>query len=677
MFMIDDFFFEHNFARLPSSITVREARLHPASFAVVLDDAMKPLTMLDMSSLSLWDDGETLKAMQYYWPPLYTLHDFEVKNILDVARFFRSDLLEQPAIPGILVVNVRGDPSAILARDVLLYVHTPAFKKNLDNIRRKAKKAANFKSDPFWKGLAKQIIEQTSDALESSKGDVPDDELTPEKELQVKRYGRLQFPAQVALHSPCQLTITINREQLPGESNQVELSLTSKDWPLKVVATLLKVSPDDFLVHGANYGIIEIPCAAESLPFTFTLIPQSTGKKTIYVRFEQIGETRHDYIAVTTIQTEVVAANIEQPGSAAIKHAPRITSGGTPPDVIIYIDQVENLSYSVSVRTAEDKVGSVHRLIDTITFPKPPDAYLKDIFDALDEKIGAGFSPTEFDDEVKKIGKNLYNKLFHKDGFKSFYWNYMHALPSEATIQIISDEPYIPWEILLPFHQKDGRSESESGFLCQRFTLSRWLSGPQCGDRLPLLKAVLVTPQSELCWVKAEAEAIQKIPGLSVINLTEKQQLEEFFQNGQADVVHFACHGAFQAQNPGHSVVLLGDRTLAPDDIIAENGNFAVVQPLVFLNACDSGRQGIGLTGLDGWATKFLEVGVGFFIGSIWKTDDRLAYEFASTFYTQLRAGDSVGEAMKKARVAAFMRGDASYLSYTLYANPRICARSM
>src|SRR5258708_5783618 len=239
------------------------------------------------------------------------------------------------------------------------------------------------------------------------------------------------------------------------------------------------------------------------------------------------------------------------------------------------------------------------------------------------------------------------------------------------------DGAFMTGVILVPFHEEGGRSESESGFLCQRFRLSRWLSGTQCGDKLPLLKAVLVTPPSGLPWVKAEAEAIKKIPGLSVINITEKQQLEEFFQKGQADVVHFACHGAFQAQIPGHSVVLLGNRTLTPDDIVAENCNFAVAQPLVFLNACDSGRQGIGLTSLDGWAKAFLEAGVGFFIGSIWKTDDHLAYEFASTFYTQLRAGDSVGEAMKKARTAAFMRGDASYLSYTLYANPRICARSM
>src|SRR5260370_1192314 len=150
MLMADDIFFERDFARLSSSITVGEARLQPASFAVVLDDALKPLTILDMSSISFWDDSERLGAMQYYWPPLYTLHEFELKNILDVARFFRSDLLEQPGVPGVLVVNPNGDPTAILARDLLLNVHTLTFKKSLDLFRKKAEKEI-FEPNLSWK----------------------------------------------------------------------------------------------------------------------------------------------------------------------------------------------------------------------------------------------------------------------------------------------------------------------------------------------------------------------------------------------------------------------------------------------------------------------------------------------------------------------------------------------
>ena len=43
-------------------------------------------------------------------------------------------------------------------------------------------------------------------------------------------------------------------------------------------------------------------------------------------------------------------------------------------------------------------------------------------------------------------------------------------------------------------------------------------------------------------------------------------------------------------------------------------------------------------------------------------------------FYEQLEAGETVGDAMRYARKMIEKPGDASYLSYTLYANP--CVRA-
>ena len=84
-----------------------------------------------------------------------------------------------------------------------------------------------------------------------------------------------------------------------------------------------------------------------------------------------------------------------------------------------------------------------------------------------------------------------------------------------------------------------------------------------------------------------------------------------------------------------------------------------------------------GLTGLDGWAQAFINAGVGFFVSSMWKPTDQLANEFAKAFYQRLQAGDCVAEAMCQARKDIEMLGDATYLSYTLYAHPRISASSM
>jgi hypothetical protein len=163
------------------------------------------------------------------------------------------------------------------------------------------------------------------------------------------------LPAQVPLHTPTALTITINREQQPGVSDQVKLGLKERKWPLKVIATLISVQPEDFLIQGASYGIIDVPEMADSAPLTFTLIPQSMGKKNINILFEQVGDRQPDYIVTTCLHTEVIPSLREASvGNAEVRHAPKFSGPSAPPDVTIYIKHTTGLHYNIYVRTAED-----------------------------------------------------------------------------------------------------------------------------------------------------------------------------------------------------------------------------------------------------------------------------------------------------------------------------------
>jgi CHAT domain len=664
-----EIYFERNFTRCTSSTSVRKARQLHVPFIIVMDDFGKILTLLNMATLNVWSDNETIESMRDYWPTLYTLSESEATDVYDVDRFFRDDLTEQPDVPGVVLVDQEGQPTAILSREILLF-------ENRRNIRADQETLALIPGKADSGDILENYVPQGGQEAKIAA------DLFQDENLKVARHVRLQFPAQVSLNHFYHLTITINRQEIPGVSNQFKLELTSKKWPIKLIASLRNIQPTDFRIQGPSYGIIEVPRSADSTPFTFTLIPQRTGKKKIKILFEQIGEMRHNYLAMPTIQTEVVATGVEITGEARVLHAPALTSVADPPDITIYVDQVKGLKYRVSVRIVEDKPdpSSPPRQVDEIIFTSPPQTYIQKFFNDLDAKTINGLSPTEFDEEVKLIGNTLYDQLFHEDGFKAFYWNSMATLAEGSSVQIVSQEPYIPWEILRPFRLRpDGKQESDPFYFCQRFALSRWMAGPQPGSNLPFLKVILVAPPSDLHWVQDEVEAIRNLPGLDVKIIKDKQTLLKFFKTGEADVVHFACHGVFQETNPGRSEVLLGNRSfLRPEEIVAENSNFGRVKPLVFLNACDSGRQGIGLTGLDGWANAFTEkAGAGFFIGSLWKATDQLAYTFARVFYEKLQSGFRVGESMRQARQIISKQEDATYLSYTLYGNPRIRARSM
>ena len=644
----------NDFSLLSPSLSVTEARqqLSEAAklqelnvgYGVVVDDTGMPLTCLSTVRIEDWPGDLTLEAMRHAWPVLLVLPRKEVtdsdSDLYLVARFFQKEISGYEDFVGIILHNETGRPNGILRKRVLIEA------------------IAGISTRSSTRGLPPGILP----------------EVPAEGELMIKRYGHLYFPHQVQLNQHCQLVITINLRPLQDETQQVELGLRKGDWPLKVVVTLWGVNDEDFLVEGSLSGIIEVPRNEDSQALTFTLIPKSLGKKEIYVLFEQ----ENDHLSVATIQTEVVNTVVVGSKPAEILHSPQLQETGDAPDVTIYIKRRQELVYTVYVRTAKDASGSELRQIDQIDFPQRPDTYLDAIFKDLNDKTKTGLTSAEYDEEVKKIGWNLFDKLFHDDPdnlslrFKGFYWQEMHTLPEGSTVQIISDEPYIPWEILRPSRRKeDGYWDAEEPFLCQRFALSRWLAGPQRVSRLPLLRVALVAPPSNLRWVKKEVDAITQMEGLSVTIIEDKQQLEQFFQHDEVDVLHFACHGKYQSADPGRSVVVLGNRYLRPNDLVADYRNFGRTQPLVFLNACDSGREGVGLAGLDGWATAFMNSNVGFFIGSVWKTTDELACEFAKVFYEWLQKGYPVGEAVRAARKMVERTGDATYLSYTIYANPR------
>ncbi len=505
-------------------------------------------------------------------------------------------------------------------------------------------------------------------------------------ELMVRRYGQLDFPAQAALGVPYALTVAICQTAKAGVAGQIELGLIAHAWPLKVVVTLVGVRPEDFLVEGPTSGVIEVPRDANSAPFAFTLIPQSLGRKRVRVRFEQ----NNAYLGTAWLETEIAPAPSADVTPAAVRHAPTLAATGLAPDVTIFIEQRSGLTYAVSIKMVNDDPAQPAVEVDRITFPKPPDAYLQTLFDELNTKTAGNLTPQEFDAGIAKQGNALYESLFHNEyqhlpGFKTFYRDILHPLSKLGArigyvpaVQIVSDEPYIPWEILrgsLP--DVKGRWRADSLAFCERFNLARWLAGPGTAHKLPILNVALVAPPSNLKFVQQEVEALRNLPGLAVKVIENKTALEEFLQNGQAEALHFACHGAFNAELPARSAVKLGDRFLRAAELTPQYRNFALARPLVFMNACDSGQLGVGLTGLDGWAEAFLTGDggqAGVFIGSVWQTTDALASQFAAVFYARLLAGDRLAKAMRQARAAVKRAGDATYLSYTLYANPKVRA---
>lgn len=152
----------------------------------------------------------------------------------------------------------------------------------------------------------------------------------------------------------------------------------------------------------------------------------------------------------------------------------------------------------------------------------------------------------------------------------------------------------------------------------------------------------------------------------------KRSEVLDWLENEEFSILHFACHGKFDANLPNESTIKLSGGALCPSDI---QTSFAGERPrpLVFINACHSAKVGFNFTKIGGWAARLLHARVGMFIGAMWEVTDSLALHFARSFYEKLlKDNQTVAKAFQEAReeIRQLAPYDSTWLAYVLYADP-------
>ena len=147
-------------------------------------------------------------------------------------------------------------------------------------------------------------------------------------------------------------------------------------------------------------------------------------------------------------------------------------------------------------------------------------------------------------------------------------------------------------------------------------------------------------------------------------------------------MLHISCHAESQHQSIERASLIIGEETPPGDNntprlvqvdtiTVEAEARLKRHRPLVFLNACETGRVGAVLTAWGGWPNVFLRAGAGAFVGAAWAVRDKPAAVFSTTFYNTLLDGKTLAEAASAARAAARKLGDASWLAFKVYGHPR------
>jgi len=259
-------------------------------------------------------------------------------------------------------------------------------------------------------------------------------------------------------------------------------------------------------------------------------------------------------------------------------------------------------------------------------------------------------------------------------GLADLLW---HLQGKCRTLQIVTDDPWIPWELLRLRRLDDGVPQSGQ-FLAEVFAISRWLP-----DALPQIS---ILPCAEIGVVRLAAEGLSstedEIKDLirradSVRNVAEapsgRAGLEAQAEAGCVDAWHFAGHGPRTSNKvPDRwQIELANGDFLSPDGLSGIEG-LGRARPLVFFNACAAARTERAGIDLGGWPARFISAGAAAFLGPHFEIPDRIARTFSNAFYNRFLEGRPLAEAVRGARlyVRKKFHGHPAWLAFAVWGNP-------
>jgi hypothetical protein len=307
---------------------------------------------------------------------------------------------------------------------------------------------------------------------------------------------------------------------------------------------------------------------------------------------------------------------------------------------------------------------------------RTPREFFQEFFRTI-EKLDA----EEGRDRLATQGLNLFRDLVPAD-LQRALWSFRDRV---RTLQINSDEPWIPWEVCKLEGLVDGAVE-EGPFFAEAFKVTRWFRKVPAVPQITLNNIALVVPgdsgldaaADEKRYVESLRNARRQVSNIEATRAAVTQAM----QAAVHDAWHFTGHARASATaNADQAPIELENaEKLTPADIVGRTSNLLKTKPFVFLNACQSAQAGMALTGVGGWAQRLITVPAdrtpaAAFVGTYWQVDDGKACAFAKALYDRLILDAMpIGQAAHEARLAARSRDgepyDTSWLAYTVYADP-------
>jgi len=383
-------------------------------------------------------------------------------------------------------------------------------------------------------------------------------------------------------------------------------------------------------------------------------------------------------IAAATRRKRSVKAP-SRPMKAKVTGAMSILTSAEPPDLAVQILDPErghrHFNYTVYSRHLSEfrdgKSGEWY-------LPKRTEDLVTEYFEEFTSE------PTDPETTFKNLrGAGI--KLFRAAPplFVDAFWALLDKKLPLRSIYVVSEEPHFPWELMVPnrrtVDQKLVISPHALGaeFLVGRWIHDRFLSPRQ---RKVLRAGIGIAPayqgEDELPHAAEEMAYVGKRFALEQIDPVTIRAIDRRLSAEGVSFVHFACHG--EASGESGMTIPLDAANERLTDLVLNGMEEArkgceTNNPVVFLNACEVGRQQIALSGIGGFAPTFLDMGATAVIAPLWSIDDTVALKAAQQFYDTCKKsrGTPFAQIIRDLRRRSYEKPwQDSWAAYCFYGDP-------
>ena len=497
---------------------------------------------------------------------------------------------------------------------------------------------------------------------------------------QLKQQVRAEMDSELPAGRRTELLVSIGPEELArSESGRVAGAGEIYVDPMRQLTVTVIPRSGLRVVDEARAELVPVVEGAPA-DLIFDIEALEVGPAEIWVIVRQNAQA----LVTLKLHTQVVASDVQPDGRRSAAEGKAVRPDTVPPRHELSIFEVPDAGDTIRYMFQLDNRALGHVLGYSEAIPRDQrERFVENIYREIEGRwLQHGDDIQEFERELRAYGALLFRELMPTE-LRDALWERRTSIDS---IEVVSTEPFIPWE-LVHLTPPSGRVPSGEDLFLGSLGMVRWLHNVGAAPaelRLRQHRAFAVVPDyppESHMGLPATSDELRFLEETYEVTRVDAQQgpiIDLISQPGAFDLLHFAGHGEAEHDDIANSKLVLEGRmvdgawtptylssTLVDSyaQLEQEDGS----RPIVVLNACQIGRTGYQLTSLGGFSQAFLNRGAGMFVGSLWSVGDDPASVFIENLYAALNRHRTLATAVGEARSAARSAGDATWLAYAVY----------